>query len=330
MLLVIVVAVVGGVYAITSWQRTRETSRLLTDVQSTNHGVATDAMISLRERVPSVASELINLMRHTDPNVRWRAANLLADASDARSRDALLAALTDDSPTVRMQAVLALGKRDVRDSADQIALIASSEFEDLAVRTAALQALRMLRTGTHLAEAIAIAGDRPPPPPAVDDEEVAEAEAEAEVEEAAEEAEEYSDDTVLLRQEALYTVAALGGTYRADTAERGPALDAADALVEGSDASIEHDSDVRRAACYALGDLASLVRNEQVHRRAVEALIAAMTDEVGDVRIAATQTLRLVPVPAEMSNDVNRALEDAVNDDHYWVRRAAEEAVRGG
>lgn len=314
-LLIVAVAVIGGVYAITWWQRARETSRLLSEVQSTDHGMASEAMMSLHERVPSVRGDLLDLIRHADPNVRWRAALLLGEASDSASRDALVTALNDEAPTVRVQAILSLGKRDATGSADKIALMASDDAQSVAVRTAAMQALRMLRTPTHLAEASAIAGDRPPPPPPEDDEAF----------------EDYVDETALLRQEAVRTVAVLGGLDRSEPgALERPFQDAADLLVASIDPDEEHNSDVRGAACYALGDLAKQVRDEELHRQTVRALIAAMNDEVGDVRIAAAHTLRLVPVPANLRDSFNRAMNSAINDDHYWVRKIAEEAVRGG
>lgn len=313
MLLIIFVAVIGGVYAITLWQRGRETERLLTEVQSTNHGTATDAIMSLRERVPSVRQELIGLMRHADPNVRWRAALLLGEAADRESRDALLAALTDDAPTVRAQATLGLAKRGVRPSADRIALIAATDWEDAAVRVAALQALRMMRASEYLDQAMVIAGDRPPPPP-------------AETEDDEEEVEEYTDDTALLRVEAVHAVATLGAAHP-DATSRAAALEL---LAASADAAQEPNSEVRRAACYAIGDFATGVRSDELQRDAVGALIAAMDDEIGDVRIAAAHSLRIMPTPTEMRDSVRRAMNSALNDDHYWVREAAEEAVSGG
>ena len=313
-LLIVAIAVIGGVYAITWWQRDRETGRLLTEMQSTDHRIASEAITPLADRVPSVRASLIGLMQHDDSDVRWRSALILGEARDSLSRDALMVALSDEVPTVRAQAALALGKRNVRAAADRIALMAASDEEELEVRTAAVQALRMLRTSTHLLEVVEIAGDRPPPPPEEDDED----------------AEEYVDETALLRQEAVYAVAALYARSPAANGDLVPADNAISVLVASTDPSTEPNADVRRAACYALGDLAGNVREEEIHRSAVGALLSAMNDEVGDVRIAAGHTLQLVPVPANMRQSVNRAMEAAANDDHYWVRRAAERAVGGG
>jgi HEAT repeat protein len=313
-LLVVAVVVVGGVYAITWWQRSRETRRLLEEVESSDHGIATEAMITLRERVPSVQAELLGLMDHTDANVRWRAALLLAESDDARSRERLDQALTDDAASVRAEAALALGKRGVRGSADRIALLAAGDTEPVAVRTAAMRALQMLRTGTHLAEAIAVASDRPPPPPPEDDEAF----------------EDYVDETAPLRLQAVRTAAVLGATIGSGPeAEGSRAKRAVEMLIESADAEEEPNDEVRQAACYALGDLALLVGDEEVQREAVHGLIAGLEDEVGDVRIAAAHSLRLAPVPKTMRESVRMAMRDLANDDHYWVREIAEEAVAG-
>ncbi len=320
-LLVIAVVVIGGVYTITWWQRARETDRLVSEMQSPDHGPATEAITSLRDRVPSIRDRLITLMQHTDPIVRRRAAVLLAELDDADSRDALVAALNDDAATVRAEAAIALGRRSEIAAADRLALMAAADEEAVGVRTAAMQALRRLRTTTYLAEAIAIAEDRPPPPPPDEDDD----------DEEEDDAEEYEDATMLLRQEAVYAIAALTPRRptEADIADY-TAGDAVMTLAESTDPDLEPSSEVRRAACYALGDLVTRVGDEEVRRSAVRALLGAMEDEVGDVRIAAAHTVRMVPVPSGLRDRVDRALAAAEDDDHYWVRRVAEEAVRGG
>ncbi len=313
-LLVVAVVVVGGVYAITWWQRSRETQRLLEEVESPDHGIATEAILTLRERVPSVQEELLGLMDHRDASVRWRAALLLAESDDARSRELLDRALRDEAPSVRAEAALSLGKRGGRGSADRIGLLAASDTEPVAVRTAAMRALQMLRTGTHLAEAIAVARDRPPPPPPEDDEAF----------------EDYVDETAPLRLQAVRTAGVLGSTSGAGSEMEGSrAEQAVEMLRESADADEEPNDEVRQAACYALGDLARLAGDEEVQRDAVHGLITGLEDEVGDVRIAAAHSLRLAPVPKTMRESVRIAMRELANDDHYWVREIAEEAVAG-
>gem|GEM_PF-4554407 len=344
-LLIVAVAVIGGVYAITVWQRTRETRRLLEEYRSADHAIAAQAMTTLRERVPSVREELMKDVSESAGPARWRAVELLAEVHDAASRDLLITALQDADPEVRAAAVSSLGKRRVAGAADRIALLAQSDEEPMEVRLAAVRSLRMLGTVTHLAELSEIATNRPPPKPEEPAEPAPEAE-EAEAEEAeAEEAEAeepaapeppaepeepWSDDTIELRIEAVRAVATLGAEGAAKGAAQGdPALEAASVLAEACSPE-EHNDEVRQAACYAIADLATRVTDEEVRGIAADALLKAATDEIGDVRIAAVHSLEVIPVPADRRETVDSALANAINDEHYWVRVAAGEEPIGG
>lgn len=312
-LLIVAVAVIGGVYSITLWQRARETQRLMADLQSPDHAVAAQAMTSLRERVSSVDDELTSMARLEGADVRWRAVQLLGRTDGAASREALMDALQAPEPVVRAAAAHALAERGVRGAADRIALLATAEEEEMQVRLAAVRALQRLRTATHLAELSQLATDRPPPPPEEEDEPADDLE----------EVEEWSDDTVDLRIEAVRAVAVVGAQ------DGSAALDAASTLAEAAGPG-EHNENVRKAACYALTDLAQLEMREEVRKRVVQALLAAANDEIGSVRVAAVHGLSIVTAPIELSGDVRRAMEDALNDDHYWVRVAAGEEPIGG
>jgi HEAT repeat protein len=69
---------------------------------------------------------------------------------------------------------------------------------------------------------------------------------------------------------------------------------------------------------------------EEILADAVEALIGAADDEIGDVRVAAVQGLSTLEPPADLRDDVEQVMQDALNDDHYWVRVAAgEEPISG-
>lgn len=347
-LLIVAVAVIGGVYAITLWQRARETERLMEDLQSPDHAVAAQAMISLRERVGSVKEQLIELASHERSPARWRAIELLAHAHGDPSRDVLLEGLQAEDPVVQAAAARALAERGVRGAADRIALLATADEAPMPVRLAAVRALQRLRTSTHLAEISRLATDRPPPPPEEEAAEEAgeEAPAEETVEEAAETAEaseaaevaeepaedveEWSDETVDLRIEAVRAIAVLGaGDGEGREGGESNAKRAADILAEASSPQ-EHSDEVRQAATYALADLARLDMTDEIRTRVVETLLAAADDEVGDVRIAAIHGLTGVTVPLELSDAVDRAIEDALNDEHYWVRVAAGEEPIGG
>ncbi len=320
-LLIVAVAVIGGVYAITIWQRARETKRLLSDLRAPDHAVAAEAMTTLRDRVSSVRDTLIEQAR-TDGPARWRAVELLASATDATSREVLMDALQAEDPTVQAAAARALSQRGVRAAADRIALLSTAEDVPMKVRLAAVRALRGLKTATHLAEMSRLATDRPPPPPEEPEEEADEEAAEAE--------DEWSDDTAELRLEAVRAVAMLGAEGKAETpGGSDPALEAADVLAEACSPR-EHNDEVRQAACYAFVDLAQLEMRDEIEERAVRALLDAADDEVGDVRIAAIHGLTVVPTPLDLTDQVDRAMEDALEDDHYWVRVAAGEEPIGG
>ncbi len=329
-LLIVAVAVIGGVYAITVWQRGRETRRLLDELRSPDHAVAAQAMTSLRDRVPSVRKQLMQDAAQGSGPMRWRAIELLAQVKGADSREMLMNALQDSDPTVRASAAQSLGERGVRGSADRIALLAASGEEPIEVRLAAIRALQMLGTTTHLAEIARIATIRPPPPPE-EAEEAEEAEETAEVEAPAEPEELWSDDTAELRVEAVRTIAVLGASASPEGAATGtsPAIEAVNVLTEACSPE-EHNDEVRQAACYALTDLAQLTTDEEVRTLAIDALLDAISDEIGDVRIAAIHGLNLLPVPASRRDAVERTMAEALNDQHYWVRVAAGEEPIGG
>jgi len=58
------------------------------------------------------------------------------------------------------------------------------------------------------------------------------------------------------------------------------------------------------------------------------ALLDALHDEASEVRIAAAHSLGQVFPPQDQMATVNAALQEALGDSHYWVREAAEEALR--
>jgi len=344
-LIVVVVAVIAGVYAITWWQRARETQRLLQDLRAQDHAIATEAIEGLRDRGPAIRGELLDMLVQGDDRTRWRAAELLAFAGGARARAALTSALDDPYADVRMNAALSLARLKARDAAGRIALLATDPDEELAVRIAAVNALRMLRAEGQLDALIELVEARPAPPPP-EGEELAEP---AEGAAAVEAPEPPPDETWLLRAAAVRAVAIVGASARelaapveaetppTEQAEAlpglepaGPASRIAQLLDDSIDPLLEPNANVRRAACYALGDLVALQPDEAVMARGVDVLVAALQDESSEVRIAAAHTLNIIDVPASRLQTVEDALAEALNDDHYWVRQAAMEATEGG
>jgi len=326
-LVVVVIVVIAGVYAITWWQRTRETERLLDDLQVADHGVATKAMEGLRDRASAISGRLRRTLREGGDRQRWRAAMLLGDAGGPQVRAALIEALGDVCADVRLAAALSLGRLGATGAADRIAVLATDADEEIAVRAGAVRTLERLRAADYLGEVRQIAADRPdPPPPAPEDG----------TEEADEAEEAPSDDAAPLRRAAVHAVAVLGAAARA-AGEPGleggprPAEEAAAVLLASSLSANEPNATVRQAACYALADLARLTADPQIELQVVRALAAALGgDEVADVRIAAAHSLRTVEMPPDAVEIARRALDDAQFDDHYWVREVAMEATQGG
>ncbi|MGD9498160.1 MAG: HEAT repeat domain-containing protein [Armatimonadota bacterium] len=333
-LIMVIVGVIAAVYAITWWQRSRETQRLLEDLSSGDHFVATKAITGLRERAPAIKEELLQRLRGGDVHVRWRAAMLLRYAGGADVRDALVTALSDGYPDVRLNAALSLGMLQARRAIPDIARLAGNADEEVAVRAAAVRALAMLRAGDQLRLVSDLAADRPPLPPPPPAE--------------GEEAVEVPPDTLgPVRQAAVRALPILAAVAQeaagplAETTEApeaaepgtapappaGPALETVEILAASASALQEPNVSVRQAACYALGDLATLVAHSRVLSRALRSLVDASEDEASDVRIAAVYPLRLLPVPPELAPAVEQVMEAAVNDDHYWVRLAAEEEI---
>ncbi|MGC9319294.1 MAG: HEAT repeat domain-containing protein [Armatimonadota bacterium] len=343
-LIIIVVIVVGGVYGITVWQRARETRQMLSDLMSRDHGVATKAMTGLRDRTSAVSEDLISFLDRGHDDVRWRAAMLLGTVNTRASREALTDALRDPSPEVRLNAALSLGHLGARKQAGRIATLAGDADEPVAVRTAAVRALELLRAGDHMEALVQIAEDRPPvPEPAEEAEEAAAAEETPAADETAEaeepqeeEEEEPVDETQPLREEAVRALGRItpvgppAAQEEGSGAETSPALLAADVLRDSVDPELEPSDAVRQAACYGLGDLATATVDDETRARVVQALIFALDDEIGDVRIAAAHSLRLLQPPPELADQVRSAFRRAADDSHYWVRQAAEEAVEGG
>ncbi len=326
----VVILVIAGVYAITRWQQARETRELLTLLHSNDHGEAMKAMAGLRERGSSIEDELIrNLERGNDP-VRWRAAVLLGSVPTTLSKQALAKALIDPFDPyddVRMDAALALGKLGATEHADKLEFRVTDEDEEIPVRTAALRGLILLNAGQYLPEAAELANDRPPQPPSEE-----EIEAGAEVP---------PDDTAQLRATAVSALGVLGGVADVEVAGRvknskgqSAATAAGSALMvleESIDPEEEPNADVRRVACYAITDLVRATQDDELSATAAGILVDALDDENGNVRIAATHALGLMRIPDSAEDKVARAIEDAKNDEHYWVREAAQEtAARTG
>ncbi len=315
LLLIAVLIVIIGVYAITQVQRARETGGLLQALHSTDHGKAMKAMAALRDRGKSIEGQLVANMQSGNDQVRWRSAVLLASVNTAGSRTALRDALADTYDDVRMDAALALGKLGDKGAADSLALMASNPDEAVPVRTAAVRALTLLRSGPHLPELAELANARPPVYPE------------------GEEPEELpADETLLLRQTAVMGIGVLGvaaddevASRTMNSANRGAPTAAGAAmqvLSESASMDLEPDAEVRATACAAIGDLADGVGTEEMAGQALKRLIRCLDDDADVVRIAAIHALKQVSPPDAMIGQVDAAMQKAAADDQYWVRDA--------
>lgn len=313
MLLIIVLVVIVGVYAITQWQRTRETGNLLEALKSTDHSEATKAMTALRDRGGSIQEQLIANMSGADDQLRWRSAILLGSIHSTAARDALEAGLKDPYDDVRMNSALALGKLGEGRAAEKLSVMAVNADESPAVRTAAVRALALLRSGPHLVELAQLAADRPP------------------VYAEGEEPEEMPvDETLALRQAAIIGVGVLGTVASDDVASRvrgasgaGAAAVAMSVLAASADATLEPNDEVRAVACTAVADLAQApTTDDEVTNAGIRSLIASLADKADVVRIAAAHALGLITPPTDMQDQVARALEQCAGDSQYWVREA--------
>lgn len=90
--------------------------------------------------------------------------------------------------------------------------------------------------------------------------------------------------------------------------------------------SQESDVVVRTLAAAALARAESGGPGQR--EQAVIALIEALRDEASEVRIAAVHSLTMIQPPASVAERARTALQDARSDDQYWVRQAAESALR--
>jgi HEAT repeat protein len=90
----------------------------------------------------------------------------------------------------------------------------------------------------------------------------------------------------------------------------------------------EPNAEVRVAAAYSLGDLAGAAEDELSSDAAVDALMAGLSDEIGDVRIACAYGLGKSSPSESRKSLVQSAIEKAREDKHYWARLAAQDTTR--
>jgi HEAT repeat protein len=245
------------------------------------------------------------LLTNANPLVRSNAVMLIAMCGGPEHGQLLTPLLQNDKDEyVRKDVTLALGRLGAKQAIPTLITVLSDEQEDLLVREGAATTLGTFEAAEATIPLLAVLAARPPvPAPAISDEEADEAPAEVE------------DTTQTLR---LAAAVALGYLQSSEAVE---------GLAQAVDEAVEIAPSVRVAAVYALGDLAARNEKESEQLTALEGMLLACGDSVGDVRIAAMQSLGKVSiVPEAIQSRVAQALASAEEDTHFWVREAAKEA----
>jgi len=287
LIIIIIVLVAAGGYFLTYAQRLRRTTEWLEQISGVDDKQAAKAMEQLVAQGSSVYPRVVKRAQNIDAHVRRRTAVVLGQLGQPQAVEVLMPMLDDAEPEVRAAAAEALGQIGAYDSTDKLAQMVASDTEELPVRISAARALVSLNektTVSQLAQALAYR-------PVV--------------------GEEQQDNSWLLRVEAARALGA------AATPE------AIRALCDQLTGDVEPNGRVRTAMAYALGDAMTKTGSpEQSTAAALDALIQAASDEVGDVRIAAINSLLRVSWPREDSDRVEQVLKQAQSDPHYWVRYA--------
>ncbi len=320
--IVIIAIIAGGVWYITALQRARKTQELLTKLASQDESEALDAMDQLRHRGRELEPALVRMLASDNPRVRWRAAMLAAQIRmrNPKGRAQLAKLVSDPSPAVQRAAIVAVGQLGIDQAAGALLKVVGSDNADPDVRALAALALGRLAHERAVKPLAKLLSQHPPVKPKAEQQPEEEAQAteeaaaEAEEDEAAKE-EEQPDELWRARMEAALALGHISGP------------DAVEALTQACRDDTEPRSDVRVAACYALADAYDKLTKRDDKSKVVHALVDALADEVGDVRIAAAQSLAKIYPPKEDQEAVERAIKEHLDDEHYWVRAAAKLAA---
>lgn len=309
--IVIVAVIIGGVYVWSALAKSAKTQELLNTLPSGDDAKSLDAMQQLRQRGASIGPRLAALLNSAPP-ASFRAASLLGTIRYKAAIPDLTAALGSADPDTRGCAALALGQLGATDAVRQMtALLASSE-EKPYVRIQVANALALLKAkDPATVKAMGdILADHPPVPP-----EVPPGTKPKPVDPKAPKPPE--DKTIKLRGAVARALGMIGD----------PA--GVEAVRDAADKALEPNVEVRVAAAYALGDLGKAMEQEPTATPSViKGLVGALEDKNGDVRIAAVFSLGQFQIGETNRPEAEAALQKAVADDHYWVRRGAQRALK--
>jgi len=288
LIIIIVVLVGAGGYFLTYAQQLSKTAEWLAQMSGVDDKEATKAMEQLSAHGSSrVYLQVVELAQNVDAHTRRRAAVVLGELGRPQAAEVLMPMLDDPEPEVRAAAAEALGRIGAHGSSNKLAQVVANDTEELPVRVSAARALASLAEPAAVPQLTRALAYRP----AV--------------------GQDQQDSSWLLRVEAAWALGAIA------TPEAIRAL--SDELTGGA----ETNARVRTAMAYALGDAMTAAESpEESTAVALDALIQAAADEVGDVRIAASDSLLRISWPDEDSDKVEQVLQKAQSDPHYWVRHA--------
>jgi len=286
--LIVIVVAMGG-YSLTYWQQLRKSRQWLEEMAGENDKQAAAAMEQLASRGVRLYEPLVELARSSKPEVRWRSAVMLGQLGQPKAAEVLTPMLDAPEATVRAAAAEALGHLYVEDAVGKLGQLVASDQEKLEVRISAARALALVPDKVSVPQLVKALNYQ------------------------LDGGEEATDDSGQLRVEAAQALGAV--------ATDGAIQALADRLTEAR----EPDASVRMAIAYALGDAMTISGSAEEEASVVlDVLVRAAGDEVGDVRVAAIDSLRRISWPDEQDERVEQVLVEAQADPHYWVRQAAE------
>lgn len=286
--LIIVVALIAVVWGVSTLQRNSRAVSLMKDIQAPDDYQAYKAMRKVSGLGASALARAVPLLGDAQPYVRARAATLVGETGQARYANALQGLLQDKDDSVREATATALGHLGAQAAAPALVTMVQDVKQPLEVRVAAVRSLARLASGEAAPALIALLQAPPDPKEAA------------------------------LRQAATMALGAM--RTKEGTNELVSLLQPE-----------EKDVMVRTLAAEALAHAGPEQAEVAV---AGEALVYILTDKdplgkpaaPAEVRIAAAHSLGIMALPSEMKVAAEAALEEARNDDQYWVRQAAEGA----